>query len=127
MNAVATNPQYVFWIFMGLLVVGISTLLGMGVSAMTLFKLLKNDPQKREVSMVPGYVPEKDFNELRVDFKAFQAKRDADVSVLHEKVNAVAKDLSGMQAAFQLHNQYMSQMSNKMDRLLAQKRAENES
>lgn len=49
--------------------------------------------------------------------REFRSELKKDATALHEKINSVAMDVAGLKSATQLQNQYLAQISTKLDSL----------
>ena len=102
------------------IVILIGFFLSAGASAVAI--LGQRRTQKREVSFADQFVTsafcEKQHTNLTAEIKALQADRRGDVANLHNKIEAVAREVSSLSRAVELGNQRGIQTDNKLDTLI---------
>ena len=79
-------------------------------------------PQPLEVRPAHAFVTEPVFQSatgtLQRQIDALSAERKQDVSELHEKVNGVAREVSGLTTGMELQNQRLASIDGKLDRMI---------
>jgi hypothetical protein len=61
---------------------------------------------------------QKQMGEIRSEFDKLRSERKTDNNLLHEKINRVVADVSGLQRETVLQNQQLMRMDSKLDRLV---------
>lgn len=119
------------WILVSLvaIVTGVNQVMKLKAGLLGERKATEVSPQPLEVRVLTDYVKKEEcvgrhgetqrqLNAIEAAIAEIRAERKTEAGTLHEKINGVAREVTGLVAVTELQNQRLSQMDAKLDRIV---------